>query len=99
LAVLDPDTALFTSHHIADIPAEEIGTSVTFDIHQTGEDTFVISVDGTKTHFSTTTVVNLWDGLTEAMWRWGRNSLAPQELPQAWHGLLIIRFTMLMVLD
>ena len=61
-AVLDPDTGIFTKHDIGPIPPEEVATRVVFDIHQTAEDTFVISIDGSKTHFATTAHVNLWDG-------------------------------------
>jgi hypothetical protein len=61
-AVLDPDTGIFTNHNMDTIPQEEVGTRVTFDIHQIAEDTFAISVDGSKTHYSTTVQVNLWNG-------------------------------------
>jgi len=61
-AVLDPDTHIFTRHEIGAVPKGEIGTRVTFDIHEISEDNFVISIDGSITHFSTTTQVNLWDG-------------------------------------
>lgn len=60
-AVLDPDTQIYTQHDIGTIPHEEFGTRVTFDIHQTEDNTFLISVDGTFTHYSTTVVVHLWD--------------------------------------
>jgi hypothetical protein len=60
-AELDPDTAYFTKYYIDPIPQEEIDTRVVFDIHQTGEDTFDISIDGSKTHFSKTVHINLWD--------------------------------------
>lgn len=61
-ARLDPDSHIYQSHDIVTIPQEEIGTRVTFDVHQTGEDTFVLSVEGGSTHFSTTVTANLWDG-------------------------------------
>jgi hypothetical protein len=64
LAVKDPDFGALVIHDIGfgPIPQEEINTGVVFDIHQTAEDTFVVSVDGSKTHFSETVHANLWDG-------------------------------------
>src|SRR5262249_41294443 len=62
-AVLDPDTGIFINHNIDTIPQEEVSTRVTFDIHQIAEDTFAISVDGNKTHYSTSVTVNLWNGV------------------------------------
>jgi len=61
-AKVDPDTHLYQSFDIGTIPSEEVSTRVTFDVHQTGEDTFVLSVDGTTTHFTATVTINLWDG-------------------------------------
>ena len=61
-AVLDPDTGFFKKYDIGPIPQEEMGTRVDFDIHQIAEDVFIISIEGTKTHFSTTVDINLWDG-------------------------------------
>jgi hypothetical protein len=60
-AVLDPDTQTYISHDIAEIPQEELGTRVSFDVHQTADNTFVVSVERTKAHFSTSVTVHLWD--------------------------------------
>ena len=61
-AQLDPDTGVYTDHDIADIPESEFGSEVTFDVHQTGENAFQVSVDGPTTKFSTTTSLHLWNG-------------------------------------
>lgn len=61
-AVLDPDTALFRSTMIADVPGAEFGERVTFDIHETAPSVFSLSVDGPTTKFATSVTVNLWVG-------------------------------------
>ena len=61
-ALLNPETGIYQSHDIGTIPQGEFGTRVTFDVHQTADSTFAISVDGTVTHFQTTAVVPLWAG-------------------------------------
>jgi len=61
-ATLDPTTSIFRSHDIGNVPTAEVGSEVTFDVHQTGEHQFALSVQGNVTHFDTTITVNLWDG-------------------------------------
>jgi hypothetical protein len=60
-AALNPETGIFQSHDIGLVPQGEIGTRVVFDVHQTADSTFSVSLDGGVTHFQTTVVVPLWD--------------------------------------
>lgn len=61
-AVQNPADQSFNATAIGSIPQQEMGSRVTFDIHQIADGSFVVSVDGAITHFSTTVNVNLWNG-------------------------------------
>jgi hypothetical protein len=60
--ILDPTTAMFTAHELGVVPAEEVGTPVVFDIHQTADGEFLVSVEGSVTHVSRQVSVQLWSG-------------------------------------
>lgn len=56
----DPATADFSFENIGPVPAAEVGTPVTFDVHQTGTDTFLLSIDGGVTRWSKPLTLALW---------------------------------------
>ena len=62
-AQLDPVTSLYgPQHNIDDIPPQDIGARVTFDIHQVADDQFQLSMEGSAVPFATTVNLHLWDG-------------------------------------
>jgi hypothetical protein len=61
-AQLDPDTTNFTSHEIAPVPAEDIGTRVTIDVHQIGDNQFQLSLESGSMSFTMPINLHLWDG-------------------------------------
>lgn len=61
-AFLDPETALFHHFTISPVPDDEIGSRVVLDVHQIADNTFSVSVKGSKTNFTNTIQVHLWDG-------------------------------------
>jgi len=61
-AQMDPADFAFTFTDIAVVPQAEVGTQVTFDVHQTGTDTFLLSIDGAVTRWSRSITLGLWPG-------------------------------------
>lgn len=61
-AQMNPEGFVFTFHDIAPVPDAELGTRVTFDVHQIGPDQFLLSIDGGVTRWSQTIALSLWTG-------------------------------------